>query len=191
MTTINEVTEVLIGRVRLVDVPPTRRNPWRPSWRPARGRPWRTTSGWCCSTAPGGARPPLPERGGRADRSEDAGGPGGGEAGPGRRQRAGARARTTSACRPRRSPGFYLLGKDLSPTDGINGGEWDDDTADNAGPAVLEGPPQGGGRKHREPCATASRAPAPTLAPAPALERYVQARRGSLSGEASAGCPGR
>ncbi|HEU4409650.1 MAG TPA: hypothetical protein VFS43_30625 [Polyangiaceae bacterium] len=33
-------------------------------------------------------------------------------------------------------PGFYLLGHDLRPTDGITGGEWDDDTAENAAPVI-------------------------------------------------------
>jgi hypothetical protein len=62
-------------------------------------------------------------------------------------------------------PGFYLLGKDLSPIDGINGGEWDDDTADNAGP-VLERFLKGSLRKRREPFAPRARRPrGPTLAP--------------------------
>ncbi len=34
------------------------------------------------------------------------------------------------------SPGFYLLGHDLRPTDGVTGGEWDDDTAENAAPVL-------------------------------------------------------
>ena len=34
-------------------------------------------------------------------------------------------------------PGFFLLGPSLHPLDGITGAEWDDDTADNAAP-VLE-----------------------------------------------------
>jgi hypothetical protein len=33
-------------------------------------------------------------------------------------------------------PGLYLLGHDLRPTDGITGGEWDDDTAENAAPVI-------------------------------------------------------
>jgi hypothetical protein len=33
-------------------------------------------------------------------------------------------------------PGFFLLGHDLRPTDGITGGEWDDDTAENAAPVL-------------------------------------------------------
>lgn len=34
-------------------------------------------------------------------------------------------------------PGLYLLGPDLRPTDGITGGEWDDDTAENAAPVIA------------------------------------------------------
>lgn len=34
-------------------------------------------------------------------------------------------------------PAFFLLGADLSPTDGINGGEWDDDTAENVAPVLA------------------------------------------------------
>ncbi|MCU0682132.1 MAG: hypothetical protein MUF34_07745 [Polyangiaceae bacterium] len=33
-------------------------------------------------------------------------------------------------------PGFYLLGHDLRPTDGISGAEWDDDTVENAAPVI-------------------------------------------------------
>jgi hypothetical protein len=33
-------------------------------------------------------------------------------------------------------PGFYLLGLDLTPRDGINGGEWDEDTARNIAPVL-------------------------------------------------------
>lgn len=33
-------------------------------------------------------------------------------------------------------PGFFFLGTDLSPRDGIHGGEWDDDLADNIAPVV-------------------------------------------------------
>jgi len=33
-------------------------------------------------------------------------------------------------------PGFFFLGTDMSPRDGIHGGEWDDDVADNIAPVV-------------------------------------------------------
>ncbi len=33
-------------------------------------------------------------------------------------------------------PGFFLLGVDMTPVDGIHGGEWDDDTADNIAPVL-------------------------------------------------------
>lgn len=33
-------------------------------------------------------------------------------------------------------PGFYVLRPDLSPSDGVHGGEWDDDTAENIAPVV-------------------------------------------------------
>jgi hypothetical protein len=33
-------------------------------------------------------------------------------------------------------PGFYLIGADGRAVDGINGGEWDDDVADNAAPVL-------------------------------------------------------
>lgn len=46
-------------------------------------------------------------------------------------------------------PGFYLLGKDLSLTDGIDGGEWDNDTAENAAP-ILGAFFQGTYRHRRE-----------------------------------------
>lgn len=34
-------------------------------------------------------------------------------------------------------PGFYFLQTDLSPRDGIHGGEWDDDIADNIAPVLA------------------------------------------------------
>lgn len=37
----------------------------------------------------------------------------------------------------RKNPGFYLLGPDMRARDGITGGEWDEDTADNIAP-ILE-----------------------------------------------------
>lgn len=33
-------------------------------------------------------------------------------------------------------PGFFLLGKDLVPRDGVDGGEWDDDIPDNIAPVL-------------------------------------------------------
>ena len=35
-----------------------------------------------------------------------------------------------------RFPGFFLLGPDLGPRDGIDGGEWDDDVARNIAPVL-------------------------------------------------------
>lgn len=34
------------------------------------------------------------------------------------------------------TPGFFLLGPDLSARDGIDGGEWDDDTPENVAPVL-------------------------------------------------------
>lgn len=34
-------------------------------------------------------------------------------------------------------PGFYLLGPDLRPVDGVTGGEWDDDTTANIAPVLV------------------------------------------------------
>lgn len=47
-------------------------------------------------------------------------------------------------------PGFFLLGTDMSPRDGINGGEWDDDVAANIAP-VLEAFVRGTYTKRRQP----------------------------------------
>ncbi len=47
-------------------------------------------------------------------------------------------------------PGFYLLGQDFSPRDGIDGGEWDDDIAVNIAP-VLGAFVRGKYVKRREP----------------------------------------
>ena len=46
-------------------------------------------------------------------------------------------------------PGFYLLGTNLSPRDGVTGGEWDDDTAANVAP-VLEAFVRGTYTRRRE-----------------------------------------
>lgn len=46
-------------------------------------------------------------------------------------------------------PWFFLLGTDLSPKDGINGGEWDDDVARNIAP-VLGAFVKGTYKKRRE-----------------------------------------
>ena len=70
----------------------------------------------------------------------------------------------------RKIPGLYLLGPNLSPTDGITGAEWDDDTADNAAP-VIGAFVRGSYRKRREryvplprsPAAGRSVAPPPTM----------------------------
>jgi hypothetical protein len=47
-------------------------------------------------------------------------------------------------------PGFFLVGVDMSPSDGIHGGEWDDDTAENISP-VLSAFVRGKFEKRREP----------------------------------------
>jgi hypothetical protein len=36
----------------------------------------------------------------------------------------------------KRIPGFYLLSPDLTPSDGIDGGEWDDDIPPNIAPVL-------------------------------------------------------
>ncbi len=46
-------------------------------------------------------------------------------------------------------PGFFLLGADQRPVDGVNGGEWDDDTAANIAP-VLTSFLRGTYRRRRE-----------------------------------------
>ena len=56
-------------------------------------------------------------------------------------------------------PGFYLLRPNLSPRDGVHGGEWDDDVADNIAP-VLEAFVRGRYGKRRQPF-TAPRVPKP------------------------------
>ncbi len=56
-------------------------------------------------------------------------------------------------------PGFFFLGTDLSPRDGIHGGEWDDDTADNIAPVV--GPFVRGTYVRRRHPFAAPRGPAP------------------------------
>ncbi|MFW5739978.1 MAG: hypothetical protein ACOC1F_06395, partial [Myxococcota bacterium] len=47
-------------------------------------------------------------------------------------------------------PGFYVLGTDMSPRDGIHGGEWDDDVAGNIAP-VLEAFVRGTYTRRRHP----------------------------------------
>jgi hypothetical protein len=47
-------------------------------------------------------------------------------------------------------PGFFLLDADLAPTDGVNGGEWDDDEAANIAP-VLEAFVRGKALRRRYP----------------------------------------
>ncbi len=47
-------------------------------------------------------------------------------------------------------PGFFVLGPDLRPRDGIDGGEWDDDVAENIAP-VLEAFVRGTLTKRRTP----------------------------------------
>lgn len=56
-------------------------------------------------------------------------------------------------------PGFFLLGVDMSPVDGLNGGEWDDDTADNIAP-VLSAFVRGKYTHRREPWGAQRREPA-------------------------------
>lgn len=55
-------------------------------------------------------------------------------------------------------PGFFLLGVDMSPVDGVNGGEWDDDTADNIAP-VLSAFVRGKYTHRREPWGAQRREP--------------------------------
>lgn len=55
-------------------------------------------------------------------------------------------------------PGFFLLGVDMSPVDGIHGGEWDDDTADNIAP-VLSAFVRGKLTHRREPWGAQRREP--------------------------------
>lgn len=58
-------------------------------------------------------------------------------------------------------PGFFLLGANLQPVDGIHGGEWDDDTASNIAP-VLGGFVRGKLTERRQPW---TRRRAPTARP--------------------------
>ncbi len=52
-------------------------------------------------------------------------------------------------------PGFYILRSDLSPQDGIHGGEWDDDVASNIAP-VLHAFVRGSYKRRRYPFASPS-----------------------------------
>ena len=63
-------------------------------------------------------------------------------------------------------PGFFLLGPDGRAVDGINGGEWDDDTAENAAPvlgAFVRGSLVPAKRKERFVPAPGVPRPAPTM----------------------------
>ena len=63
-------------------------------------------------------------------------------------------------------PGFFLLGADGRATDGINGGEWEDDTADNAAPvlgAFVRGTLSPARRKERFVPVPGAPRPAPTM----------------------------
>ncbi|MCS6900780.1 MAG: DUF4190 domain-containing protein [Myxococcales bacterium] len=147
MTIINQVTEVMVGKVRLVDLPPTRRT-LEAELEAQRAQALAAREKLVLFTGAEGCRPcmsvaaVLPEA---------------------KMQAALAGTRLVRVdvnvlgqelndlgVPTKKIPGFYLLGKDFSPTDGINGGEWDDDTADNAGP-VLENFLKGTLRKRREP----------------------------------------
>ncbi|MBI5533652.1 MAG: DUF4190 domain-containing protein [Deltaproteobacteria bacterium] len=55
-------------------------------------------------------------------------------------------------------PGFFLVGVDLSPSDGMHGGEWDDDTAENISP-VIGAFARGKLMKRREPWGGQKRGP--------------------------------
>jgi hypothetical protein len=57
-------------------------------------------------------------------------------------------------------PGFFLLDGRLAPVDGVHGGEWDDDTADNIAP-VLGGFVRGTLTTRREPWKKRPTAPRP------------------------------
>ncbi len=146
MTTINQVTEVVVGKVRLVDIPPTRQS-LAAELEAQQAAAQASRERLVLFTGAEGCRPcmsvaaVLPEP---------------------RMQAALAGVRLVRVdvnvlgqelsdlgVPTKKIPGFYLLGRDLSPTDGINGGEWDDDTADNAGP-VLESFLKGALRKRRE-----------------------------------------
>jgi hypothetical protein len=86
-------------------------------------------------------------------------------------------------------PGFYLLGNDLRPHDGITGGEWDDDTAENAAP-VLGAFVRGALAKRRHPFvpqprrAFTPRAPTTLLLPS-AVGRPSPPRRARRFGPAA------
>lgn len=133
MTTINEVTEVMVGAVRLVDIPPTKRS-LEAELEAQRALAAAGHEKLVLFTGAEGCRPCMSVAA---------------VLGEARMQTALARVRLVRVdvhalgqeledlgVPTKKIPGFYVLGKDLSPTDGINGGEWGDDTADNAGPVL-------------------------------------------------------
>lgn len=162
MTTINQVTELQIGKIRLVDIPPTRQS-LEVELAAQRAAAAANKERLVLFTGAEGCRPcmsiaaVLPEP---------------------KMQAALAGARLVRVdvnsleqdlndlgVPAKKIPGFYLLGKDLSPVDGLNGGEWDDDTTDNAAP-VLGAFLQGTYRKRREAFKPLPRVPrAPTSTP--------------------------
>lgn len=162
MSTINQVTEVQVGKVRLVDVPPTRQS-LETELEAQRAAALANKERLVLFASAEGCRPCMSVAAELNDPKMQG-------------ALAGVRLVRVDVnvlgqelndlgVPTQKIPGFYLLGKDLSPIDGINGGEWDDDTADNAGP-VLEGFLKGSLRKRREPFAPRARRPrAPTLAP--------------------------
>lgn len=133
MTTINEVTEVMVGTVRLVDVPPTKRS-LADELEAQRALAIAAREGLMLFTGAEGCRPCMSIAAVLAEpRMQSA-------LGRTRLVRVDVNALSQEleelGVPSKKIPGFYLLGKDLSPTDGINGGEWVDDTADNAGPVL-------------------------------------------------------
>lgn len=146
MTIIEQVTEIQVGAVRLVDVPPTKKS-LEAELLDQRARAAAAGERMVLFTGAEGCRPCLSVAAVLADAQMQAG------LSRVRLVRVDVNALGQEledlGVPVKKIPGFYLLGKDLSPTDGISGGEWDDDTADNAGP-VLGAFVKGTLKKRRE-----------------------------------------
>jgi thiol-disulfide isomerase/thioredoxin len=157
MTTLDQVTEVQVGAVRLVDVPPTKRS-LELELEEQRRAAAASKEKLVLFTSAEGCRPCMSVAAVLHEAKMQ-----GALAGV-RLVRVDVNALGQDlkdlGVPTQKIPGFYLLGKELNPVDGINGGEWDDDNADNAGP-VLGSFVQGKLRKRREPFVPQVRAPRP------------------------------
>lgn len=165
MTTLDEVTEVRVGQITLVDIPPTARS-FEADLGEQRARAQGAGEKLVLFTAAEGCRPCMSIAAVLTDA---------------RMQSALARVRLVRVdvnalgqelgdlgIQGKKIPGFFLLNKQFSPTDGVTGGEWDDDTAENAAP-VLGAFVKGTYTRRREAFSPELRPP--RLAPPPATTR--------------------